>query len=107
MVAEKIFDSCREYIASFEKHAELEVLGITDGDTQQSLQEFKCKIMDLLMSLIEGEVDLEIMQRMSISLDMEVLKERMLKVFVQFAEEVLDIEVATPKEVLEISLVMI
>ena len=107
MVAEQIFDSCREYIASFEKESELVVLGITTDDTKISLQGFKCKIMDLLMSLIEGEVDIEIMRRMNISLDMQILKERMLKVFVQFAEETLEIRVETPKDILEISLVMI
>ena len=52
--------------------------------------------MDLLMSLIEGEVDLDIMQRMSISLDLNILKERMLKVFVQFASEVLERDIETP-----------
>jgi hypothetical protein len=50
--------------------------------------------MTLLMSLIEGEKDFEIMKRMAFSLDMEVLKERMLSVFKSFAEEILDTELS-------------
>lgn len=82
MVTEKVFDSCREYIASFEDPSELEVLEISESEDIESLMEFKCKIMDLLMSLLEGEVDLFIMNRMSQSLDLNVLKDRMLTVFV-------------------------
>lgn len=89
MVTAKIFDSCREYIAGFERPAELELLGITDDDDLGAVQEFKNKIMTLLMSLIEGEVDLDIMMRMAFSLDMSVLKARMLNVFTTFAQETL------------------
>jgi hypothetical protein len=88
MVQEKIFDSCREYIASFEKEADLELLQITSDEDIQGVQEFKCKIMELLVSLIEGEVDLEIMSQMAFSLDIGVLKERMLKVYKNFVAEV-------------------
>ena len=92
MVAAKIFDSCREFISNFERPAELEQIGIKedDEDSIEQVQEFKNKIMTLLMSLIEGEKDFEIMQRMAQSLDMEVLKDRMLNVFKIFAENILE-----------------
>lgn len=44
--------------------------------------------MDLLISLIEGEVDLNIMTQMAFSLDIGVLKERMLTVYKNFIAEV-------------------
>ena len=37
--------------------------------------------------MLEGEIDLEIMQKMEFSLDSNVLKERMLTVFTLFAED--------------------
>ena len=43
----------------------------------------------MLTSLLEGEFDMEIMQRMSFSLDMSVMKERMVNVYRKFAEELL------------------
>ena len=43
----------------------------------------------MLTSLLEGEFDMEIMQRMSFSLDMSVMKERLVNVYRKFAEELL------------------
>ncbi len=43
----------------------------------------------MLTSLLEGEFDMEIMQRMSFSLDMSVMKERMVNVYRKFDEELL------------------
>ena len=54
------------------------------------MSEFKQKIVGLLTSLLEGEVDKDIMMRMAFSLDFNVMKDRMLKVFVNFAEELLE-----------------
>jgi len=42
--------------------------------------------------MLEGEVDMEIMQRMSFSLDMQVIKERLLSVFIKFAMDLLDLD---------------
>mmetsp|Transcript_11851 Transcript_11851/g.18270 ORF Transcript_11851/g.18270 Transcript_11851/m.18270 type:complete len:81 (+) Transcript_11851:283-525(+) len=65
-----------------------------DGDDEMdSLNEFKQKIVTLLTSLLEGEVDMDIMQRMAFSLDFNVMKERMLKVFTLFSHEMLKEEV--------------
>lgn len=53
------------------------------------MDEFKQKIVTLLTSLLEGEIDIEIMNRMAFSLDFFVMKDRMLDVFSSFAMEVL------------------
>jgi hypothetical protein len=39
-----------------------------------SLQEYKQKVVTLLVSLLEGEIDMEIMNRLAFSLDMAVIK---------------------------------
>lgn len=52
----------------------------------------------MLTSLLEGEIDIDIMNRMAFSLDFFVMKDRMLSVFTQFAQEVLDVEDIDMKE---------
>jgi len=51
-----------------------------------------------LTSLLEGEIDIEIMNRMAFSLDFFVMKDRMLDVFTSFAMEVLGVEELDVKE---------
>ena len=41
------------------------------------------------MSLLEGEIDMDIMNRMAVSMDFKVMKERMVNVFTAFAREIL------------------
>ena len=79
----KILDSSREYIAGYEEQNELENIGfdINSDDDISALGEFKQKVVGLLTSLLEGEVDQEIMQRMAFSLDFKCMKDRMVKVF--------------------------
>ena len=53
-----------------------------DGDEDlDGVGEFKGKIVTLLTSLLEGEVDMDIMGRMAFSLDQTVMKDRMVIVF--------------------------
>lgn len=81
-------DSSREYIAGFQE-SDVIHLGF-EGEDLESLGEFKQKIVTMLTSLLEGEIDIDIMNRMAFSLDFFVMKDRMLSVFTQFAEEILD-----------------
>lgn len=90
MVQAKIFDSSREYISGFE--TEIEHLGFVEQEDIDGLQEYKQKVVTLLVSLLEGEVDMEIMNRMAFSLDMSVIKERLLTVFIEFACDLLGLE---------------
>ena len=99
LVNAKILDSSREYIAGFDI-SEIANLGMDNDDDIDSLNEFKQKIVTLLTSLLEGEIDMDIMQRMAFSLDFNVMKERMLNVFTLFSQEILGGEI----DVKEISL---
>lgn len=66
----------------------------------EKIDELKSKIATLLLSLLEGEVDHESIERMSKSLDFEIMKERLLYVFHTFAKKILN----TNKPVSKISL---
>lgn len=96
MVQAKIFDSSREYISGYE--TEIEHLGFTDQEDIDSLQEYKQKVVTLLVSLLEGEIDMEIMNRMAFSLDMTVIKERFLSVFIGFACDLLGLDSIVMKD---------
>ena len=48
------------------------------------LDEFIQKMATMIISLLEGEEDIEILQRMNFSLQIEDLKNRMLNVFGKF-----------------------
>ena len=99
MVNAKIFDSAREFIAGFGSGSEVNHLGFIEVEDLQQLDEFKQKIVTMLTSLLEGEVDMDIMIRMSFSLDMQVMKERMLAVFRNFAQELLGEDDIDVKEI--------
>ena len=58
--------------------------GEDEEDIMETLDEFISKIATMLVSLLEGEQDLEILQKMSFSLSAEDLKERFLNVFGRF-----------------------
>ena len=94
LVQAKILDSSREYIAGYERESDLQNIGFDydDPDDMDALSEFKQKIVGLLTSLLEGEVDQDIMQRMAFSLDFPIMKDRMLKVFKTFAEETMGVK---------------
>lgn len=92
MVGAKILDSCREFINMLSKAENLKPLGFIpkddeipliegEDDIMEVLDEFISKIATMLVSLLEGEQDLEILQKMSFSLSVEDLKERLVNVF--------------------------
>jgi len=55
-----------------------------EEDIMETLDGFISKIATMLVSLLEGEQDLEILQKMSFSLSGDDLKERLLNVFGRF-----------------------
>jgi len=82
LVNGKILDSSREYISGFEHENEILHLGLApDTDEFESLMEFKKNIITMLTSLLEGEIDMDIMKRMAVSMDFPVMIERMTNVF--------------------------
>ena len=82
----KIIDSSREFIASYSTEAELFMLGFEEEEDIDMIGEFKQKIVTLLTSLLEGEIDLDIITKMATGLDFNMLKERILTIFTRFAQ---------------------
>jgi hypothetical protein len=69
----------------------------TEDEDIEKISEFKSKIVTLLLSLLEGELDVPKVVKMSNALDFTVVKDRMLTVFTIFAEKILgqeDIDLA-------------
>ena len=88
----KILDSSREFIANFDDKSQVSALGFEpnegededEDDPIEFLDEFIQKIATMIVSLLEGEEDIEILQRMNFSLQISDLKDRMLNVFGNF-----------------------
>jgi hypothetical protein len=76
-VKAKIIDSSREYMSGFEKESEIFPLGFEGDDDLESIGDFKFSIVTLLTSLLEGEIDEEIIGRMAGSLDFNQMKVRL------------------------------
>ena len=57
-------------------------LGFTDSEEDiEGIAEFKSKVTTLLLSLLEGDVDIKKINDMADALDFNVVKDRMLIVF--------------------------
>lgn len=60
----KIIDSSREYISGFSSLSEIIHLGFETEDDLDEIGNLKQTIITLLTSLLEGEIDMEIIYRM-------------------------------------------
>lgn len=59
LINAKIIDSSREFIAGFEKSSEYLPLGFTtEEEDVEKIAEFKSKFVTLLLSLLEGDLDI-------------------------------------------------
>ena len=110
LVNGKILDVCRELINMLSKQENLIPLGFIPEEVpleddeegiMETLDTFISKIATMLVSLLEGEQDLEILQKMQFSLTIEDLKERLLNVFGVFLHK----HNLYPKHLLDASLV--
>ena len=86
LVNAKIIDSSREYISQFSTLESISHLGFTSVDDLDAIGELKFAVISMLTSLLEGEVDMEIINRMAGSLDFEMIKNRMVAIFERFAQ---------------------
>ena len=83
-------DSSREFIANFDDKSQVSALGFVPAEDEDEedlievLDEFIQKIATMIVSLLEGEEDIDILQRMTFSLQIGDLKNRMLNVFGNF-----------------------
>ena len=91
LISAKIIDSSRDFIAGFEKPQEFLPLGFTEEEEDiDKISEFKSKFVTLLLSLLEGDLDVQKINKMANALDFNVVKDRMLAVFTIFVEKLLD-----------------
>lgn len=68
-------------------------LGFAEDDEDiEKISEFKSKFVTLLLSLLEGDLDIQKINKMASALDYTVVKDRMLAVFTMFAEGILEQE---------------
>jgi hypothetical protein len=62
----------------------------TEEEDIEKIGEFKSKFVTLLLSLLEGDLDIPKINKMSNALDFGVVKDRLLTVFTTFAEKTLE-----------------
>ena len=94
----KVVDSSREFISLLSTKDNLLPLGFVrkaddspdddEEDMMDVMDEFLSKISVILLSLLEGEEDIEICQKMAFSISIEDIKDRMLNVFGVFLHSI-------------------
>jgi len=85
LISAKIIDSSRDFIGGFDRESEYSPIGFENKvEDLEKINLVKRKIVTLLVSLLEGETDMDIVSRMSYSLDFQIVKERLQKVFSNF-----------------------
>jgi hypothetical protein len=87
-----IIDYGRDLLAGLKKPEELLLKGFDSVEKEEDISELKSKTVNFLLSLLEGDVDKEILKRMTDALDFQGIKERMSEVFYYFVEEELGIK---------------
>jgi hypothetical protein len=86
LVDSKIIDSAREYISGYNDQSALAHLGFDDNQEDlKSIGVVKENIITMLTSLLEGELNMDIVDRMTKSLDFQVLRQRVAEIFYDFA----------------------
>lgn len=65
LVNAKIIDSSREYISQFSSLESIKHLGFEDPSDLDKIGDLKFSVICMLTSLLEGEVDMEIINRMA------------------------------------------
>lgn len=86
-----IIDHGRDLLAGLKKKEELKDKGFDSVEKEENISELKSKTVNFLLSLLEGDVDKEILKRMTDALDFNGIKQRMSEVFYYFVEEELGI----------------
>lgn len=94
----KVVDSSREFISLLSTKDNLLPLGFVrkkddtpdddEEDIMEVMDEYLSKISVILLSLLEGEEDIEICSKMAFSISIEDIKDRMLNVFGVFLHSI-------------------
>lgn len=97
LVDTKAIDCCRDLLnQGMGNAAELELKGF-GGKRKALLNDIKLNSVKLLLSILEGPVDVEISERISASLgDFQIVIKRMESIYYQFLEEELNIPADSP-----------
>lgn len=92
LVSSKVIDNCRDLISQGGSEREMKIKGF-QGEKVALLDGLKSKSVKLLLSIIEGPIDQEIMRALTISLDdFVVVFERINYVFLEFVKNVLNLD---------------
>jgi hypothetical protein len=90
----KIIDHGRDLLACLKSRSEIDLRGFDAETSSEDIGELKSKTVNFLLSLLEGDADLDILARISLSLDFKRIKERMYEVFARFISDVLQLDPA-------------
>ena len=92
LVTSKSIDNCRDILTQATTDRELKLKGL-QGDKAGMIDELKQKSVKLLLSIIEGPIDAEIMRSITKTLDdFVVIFERMKIVYTIFVAEALNLD---------------
>jgi hypothetical protein len=80
----KIIDNGRDLLTCLKRPNDLLIRGFGNDPNCEEISEIKSKTANFLLSLLEGDADIEILKRITESLDFKKIKERMYEVFEYF-----------------------
>mmetsp|Transcript_35853 Transcript_35853/g.35476 ORF Transcript_35853/g.35476 Transcript_35853/m.35476 type:complete len:858 (-) Transcript_35853:45-2618(-) len=94
MITAKIIDHCRDFLsgyrdAGFEPEVGANGSDLDDDDQSEEINETKQQIVTLLVALLEGIPDHLVITKMSQSLDLDLMEERMYFVYKNFVSDLL------------------
>ena len=94
LITAKIIDHCRDFIAGYQEtglEQEMEAKGFNFENEEEieEINETKQKLVTLLVALLEGIPDQIVINKMSQSLDLSLMKDRMYYVYKKFTSEIL------------------
>lgn len=88
----KIIDSGRDLLVCLKKQEDAQARGFDLEEDSEEISNLKSKIVNFILSLLEGDADEDIMRRITDSLDFNKIKERMYEVFSQYVTQTLELE---------------
>ena len=97
LIVAKIIDNARDFIANyqgkgFNNEMKSKGLDFNDEEHLEMINDINQKLVTLLLGLLEGSPDSNIISRMSHSLDFTLMKERMYYVYKKFVIDLMKIE---------------
>lgn len=109
LISAKIIDNSRDFIAEYQEvgmEFEMKSRGfdLENDEHLDMINETKQKLVTLLLSLLEGSADPDIISRMSVSLDFLMLKDRMYQVYRNFVTDLKELNDPTDDTIVSYSI---